>query len=741
MKKLLLTLLIIAFYSSNVIAQSMVPNSGVQGQTLQTTITLAAGSMFGSSGPMGYQDIYLNQSGSGTTIFCDPSFDPIIDWYNYFDPWMGTVFTDSGRVTFNIPGNAPNGYYSANVVTYNGPFGGVLYSIPNAFFIGNPAGTIQGSVYFDLNQNGSKDVGEPPMNNQQVQFSSGNVTAFTNSQGEYNLYADTGTYTSSLLLQSGFTQTSSPLTYTSTVPPSVAGQDFGIYSPAYAYNHSSSIYRSRGRCNTNSRVYLGIQNRGLMPIQDRVTLITSSNYVFISSTITPDYVNGDTIQWNTPIINANSNYVVGDTVLFLSPAALQMVTLTMIDSVFDGSGNFIEVVNDTWTYQVSCAYDPNDKQVNPEGVLSQNFTPIDAELTFLINFQNTGNDTAYDVFIFDTLDADLDFSTLEVVESSHELNLQMTPNGELRFNFFNIMLPDSGADEPGSHGWVLYRISPNTGLADPTEITNTSYIVFDQNYPIITNTTLNTMTALQYPQANFTTADVTICETDCILFSNQSVSGTSYQWNFQGGSPASSTSASPGAICYNASGTYDVTLVTTNALGSDTLTQSAYINVAPAPGVFSVVQAGDSLIAPQGYYSYQWYYDNILINGSTSYFYIATLDGDYGIVVGNANGCQSGVNIPNVIIGVDDITSGKAISVYPNPTSGKFELSFTSNDNQSVTITVFDKVGKMVQSKVVQTVSGVNKIAMDEQNLAAGVYTIQLAGKSKVISKLLMINK
>jgi PKD repeat protein len=317
----------------------------------------------------------------------------------------------------------------------------------------------------------------------------------------------------------------------------------------------------------------------------------------------------------------------------------------------------------------------------------------------------------------------------------------MTPNGELRFNFFNIMLPDSGADEPGSHGWVLYRISPNTGLADPTEITNTSYIVFDQNYPIITNTTLNTMTALQYPQANFTTADVTICETDCILFSNQSVSGTSYQWNFQGGSPASSTSASPGAICYNASGTYDVTLVTTNALGSDTLTQSAYINVAPAPGVFSVVQAGDSLIAPQGYYSYQWYYDNILINGSTSYFYIATLDGDYGIVVGNANGCQSGVNIPNVIIGVDDITSGKAISVYPNPTSGKFELSFTSNDNQSVTITVFDKVGKMVQSKVVQTVSGVNKIAMDEQNLAAGVYTIQLAGKSKVISKLLMINK
>ncbi|HQW22174.1 MAG TPA: T9SS type A sorting domain-containing protein, partial [Bacteroidia bacterium] len=521
----------------------------------------------------------------------------------------------------------------------------------------------------------------------------------------------------------------------------VSGQEFGTFSTQVNYSHAAYINRGRARCETTNPLIITIGNYGVLPVQDRITLITSSNYIYSSSSVAPDLTNGDTLSWYGPVLNPMTSYSLGGALMFTAPAAMQNVTIQVIDSMFDLSGTFIDVYLDTYTYQVRCSYDPNDKHVSPAGVLAQHYTPINSELTYLINFQNTGNDTAYDVFIHDTLDSDLDLSTFEVLGSSHEVNVQRTTAGAVRFNFFNIMLPDSGADEPGSHGWVLYRISPNAGLADPTEITNTSYIVFDQNIPVITNTTLNTMTALQYPQANFTTADVTICETDCILFSNQSVSGTSYQWNFQGGSPASSTSASPGAICYNASGSSDVTLVTTNALGSDTLTQSAYINVAPAPGVFSVVQAGDSLIAPQGYYSYQWYYDNILINGSTSYFYIATLDGDYGIVVGNANGCQSGVNIPNVIIGVDDITSGKAISVYPNPTSGKFELSFTSNDNQSVTITVFDKVGKMVQSKVVQTVSGVNKIAMDEQNLAAGVYTIQLAGKSKVISKLLMINK
>ena len=740
-KLLLLSVISFLFFSLSVFGQSIVPNSALRGQTLQTTITLTAGTMFNSSPPMGYQDIYLQQG--GTIIFANSSYSSTLDWYNAWDPWtMMYVYTDSGRPTFDIPANAPNGYYDVVVITYPSPWGSPsTNTLSSAFFIGSPAGTISGSVYFDYNQNGMRDVNEPPLLNAIVQISPTNVLAYTNTLGEFSFYGDTGSYVTSYLPASGYSQTSTPLTYSATIPPSVSGQEFGTFSTQVNYSHAAYINRGRARCETTNPLIITIGNYGVLPVQDRITLITSSNYIYSSSSVAPDLTNGDTLSWYGPVLNPMTSYSLGGALMFTAPAAMQNVTIQVIDSMFDLSGTFIDVYLDTYTYQVRCSYDPNDKHVSPAGVLAQHYTPINSELTYLINFQNTGNDTAYDVFIHDTLDSDLDLSTFEVLGSSHEVNVQRTTAGAVRFNFFNIMLPDSGADEPGSHGWVLYRISPNAGLADPTEITNTSYIVFDQNIPVITNTTLNTMTALQYPQANFTTADVTICETDCILFSNQSVSGTSYQWNFQGGSPASSTSASPGAICYNASGTYDVTLVTTNALGSDTLTQSAYINVAPAPGVFSVVQAGDSLIAPQGYYSYQWYYDNILINGSTSYFYIATLDGDYGIVVGNANGCQSGVNIPNVIIGVDDITSGKAISVYPNPTSGKFELSFTSNDNQSVTITVFDKVGKVVQSKVVQTVSGVNKIAMDEQNLAAGVYTIQLAGKSKVISKLLMINK
>jgi hypothetical protein len=47
-------------------------------------------------------------------------------------------------------------------------------------------------------------------------------------------------------------------------------------------------------------------------------------------------------------------------------------------------------------------------------------------------------------------------------------------------------------NEPESHGFVRYSISPNTGLTDGTVVTNTAYIFFDYNPAVVTNTTLNT---------------------------------------------------------------------------------------------------------------------------------------------------------------------------------------------------------------------------------------------------------
>ena len=63
----------------------------------------------------------------------------------------------------------------------------------------------------------------------------------------------------------------------------------------------------------------------------------------------------------------------------------------------------------------------------------------------------------------------------------------------LKFNFDDIHLPDSNANEVASHGYVIFEIAPMAGLADGTVLENTSEIYFDFNPAVVTNTTVNTL--------------------------------------------------------------------------------------------------------------------------------------------------------------------------------------------------------------------------------------------------------
>ena len=92
--------------------------------------------------------------------------------------------------------------------------------------------------------------------------------------------------------------------------------------------------------------------------------------------------------------------------------------------------------------------------------------------------------------ILDTLDGSLDEGTLQLLAFSHTVNAEVAGN-ILRFSFPEIQLPDSGSDEPGSHGFVQYRIRLKDNLALGTVIENTAYIYFDYNAPVMTNTVSN----------------------------------------------------------------------------------------------------------------------------------------------------------------------------------------------------------------------------------------------------------
>ena len=165
------------------------------------------------------------------------------------------------------------------------------------------------------------------------------------------------------------------------------------------------------------------------------------------------------------------------------------------------------------------SYDPNDKLVSPEGVTENNFVKPGTTLEYVIRFQNTGTAEAVNIEVIDTLSSDLDLNTFQMMSASHRYALDILPPSItpiLRWKFNNINLPDSATNEPESHGFVKFKISPKTGLEEGTIIENFADIYFDFNEPIRTNTTLSNFTDYTLPENIRTIKLITSLEEDIL---------------------------------------------------------------------------------------------------------------------------------------------------------------------------------------------------------------------------------
>jgi len=116
-----------------------------------------------------------------------------------------------------------------------------------------------------------------------------------------------------------------------------------------------------------------------------------------------------------------------------------------------------------------------------------------SRLEYTIHFQNVGTDTARNVAVSNSIDDNLDISTLLVLVSSHAYDLSFIEDGRiLRWVFDNINLPDSVGSREESHGFVKYTIDL-AREAIGTKFKNQAEIYFDFNPPVTTNETINTL--------------------------------------------------------------------------------------------------------------------------------------------------------------------------------------------------------------------------------------------------------
>lgn len=160
----------------------------------------------------------------------------------------------------------------------------------------------------------------------------------------------------------------------------------------------------------------------------------------------------------------------------------------------DDLDNFVEI----YCMEVTGSFDPNDKSGMPTGI-TEEYHYIDTSdmIEYFIRFQNTGTDTAFNVFIIDTISQYLDVTSIEPGVSSHPYTIEVLNSDVIRFVFNNILLPDSGANQTESNGFVKFKINQISGTQPGDYIENTAAIIFDFNVPVITNTVFNTIEHLE----------------------------------------------------------------------------------------------------------------------------------------------------------------------------------------------------------------------------------------------------
>lgn len=211
------------------------------------------------------------------------------------------------------------------------------------------------------------------------------------------------------------------------------------------------------------------------------------------------------------------------------------------------------------------------------------------------------------------------------------------------------------------------------------------------------------------------------------------ISGYLYSWST---SPSQTTATATGL----SAGTYTCTV--TDSLGctgtnSFTLTEPAVFTYSATSTNASCSNCcdGSASASPTGGtspYTYVW------SNGASVQSISALCPGNYTVCVTDANGCTSPcVNVSvNFTIGINEINSESEVSVFPNPSTGKFHLNLLQSNNCIIKI-----VNPMGETILEDTKINSAKTEIDLSAQPSGIYFIEIISPAGTCMKKMILNK
>ncbi len=142
--------------------------------------------------------------------------------------------------------------------------------------------------------------------------------------------------------------------------------------------------------------------------------------------------------------------------------------------------------------------------------------------------------------------------------------------------------------------------------------------------------------------------------------------------------------------------------------------------------------------------NYQWYISGTPIIGAVSQFYTASQSGFYSVfVTDNTNGCVASSQPAYVTcsgVGIEEFDLADAIVIYPNPSSGSFNIQSSGIfTDEKVKISIINVYGQSIYSSYVTPQNGEIKHTIDTINPAKGTYTVLFTtGKTQLVKRVIV---
>ena len=100
-------------------------------------------------------------------------------------------------------------------------------------------------------------------------------------------------------------------------------------------------------------------------------------------------------------------------------------------------------------------------------------------------------------------------------------------------------------------------------------------------------------------------------------------------------------------------------------------------------------------------------------------------DGGNNFFLDNINIYAGGAS-NDLVVGLEESVELEGLTLFPNPTDNELNVRFSTKSSQFMNFTIQDVTGKMVQSLAVNANEGTNLVMMDTQNLASGMYFLNI---------------